>query len=133
MPLLDVSEITLDPDFADQLQVTRRGEVVDQATGRSHTTEQTFDEVYGTVTMQDPADLLRRDDSDSQPRLIFIATPFRMRGVAEGFKPDVVTWPIPGEEGSTKYTVLKCYPYPRYGAGMYEVVAESMNATDKAL
>lgn len=133
MPFLDVSDVVIDPDLADVMTVTRRGEVVSQATGRSEATEQVFDDVIGVVTMQDPAELLRRDDSDTAPRLIFIATPFLMRGVASGFKPDVITWPKAGEPGSTRYTVLKCYPYPRYGAGIHEVVAESMHATDEAL
>lgn len=133
MPFLDVSDIVIDPDFADLMTVTRRGETVDQATGRSRTNDQVFDDVIGTVTMQDPAALLRREESDTAPRLIFIATTFFMRSVASGFKPDVITWPKAGEVGSTRYTVLKCYPYPRYGAGFHEVVAESMNATDEAL
>jgi len=133
MPFLDVSDIVVDPDFADVMTVARRGESVSALTGRSQTNEQVFDNVIGTVTMQDPAALLRREDSDSAPRLIFIATTFAMRSVSSGFKPDVITWPKAGEEGSTQYTVLKCYPYPRYGAGMYEVVAESMHATDEAL
>jgi hypothetical protein len=133
MPFLDVSDIVVDPDFADLMTVTRRGESVSAATGRSETNLQVFDDVIGTVTMQDPADLLRREDSDSAPRLIFIATTFRMIPVSKGFKPDVITWPQVGQPGSTRYTVLKCYPYPRYGAGIYEVVAESMNATDEAL
>lgn len=137
MPFLDVSEIVSDPDFADDFWLKRRSQAIDPTTGRAYEVVQVFKDLVGTVTMENPADLMRRDDSDSQPRLIFIAAEFEFRGISkEGeqqYKGDIVVWPPEGEAGSTEYTVLKSYPYPRYGSGFYEAVCESMNAVDEAI
>jgi len=137
MPWLDVSDIVDDPDLADIFNVIQRPETVDPATGRSSTGSVENLDILGVVTMQDPAELMRRDDSDSAPRLIFVASTFRFRATSkEGgspYKGDVIVWPQPGEAGSTEYTVIKVYPYSRYGAGFTEVVAQSMNATDEVL
>jgi hypothetical protein len=137
MPMLDVSDIVVDPDLADTFDVIQRPETVSSSTGRSSTSEILTQGVVGVVTMQDPADLMRRDDSDSQPRLIFVASAFRFRGVSkEGpqqYKGDIIIWPPTGQQGSTRYTVLKVFPYSRYGTGITEVVAESMNATDEVI
>lgn len=137
MPLLDVSDIVIDPDLADTFDVIQRPEAIDPATGRSSTGAVLNAGIVGVVTMQDPAELMRRDDSDSAPRLIFVASPFAFRGVSkEGsqqYKGDIIVWPQPGEVGSTRYTVIKVYPYSRYGMGIHECVAESMNATDEVI
>lgn len=137
MPMLDVSDIVMDPDLADTFDVIQRPESVDPGTGRSSTARVVHPGIVGVVTMQDPADLMRGEDSDSAPRLIFVASTFRFRSVStdEGqqYKGDVIVWPAAGQEGSTEYTVIKVYPYGRYGTGITEVVAKSMNATDEVL
>jgi len=138
MPWLDVSEIVEDPDLADTFNVIQRPETIDPATGRSSTGRVENLDVAGVVTMQDPAQLMRRDDSDSAPRLIFVASTFVFRSASKSadgqpYKGDIIVWPQPGEPGSAEYTVIKVYPYSRYGAGMHECVAESMNATDEVL
>lgn len=136
MPWLDVSDIVVDPDLADLFNVIQRPETVD-AQGRSSTGRVENLDIPGVVTMQDPAELMRRDDSDSAPRLIFVASTFQFRATSkeEGsqYKGDIIVWPQPGEQGSTEYTVIKVYPYSRFGAGMTEVVAQSMNAVDEVL
>lgn len=137
MPWLDVSDIVVDPELADVFDVIQRPETVDPNTGRSSVGAVTHSNVVGTITMEDPAELMRRDDSDSAPRLIFVASTFRFRSVskegAQPYKGDVIVWPPAGEAGSAQYTVVKVYPYSRYGAGITECVAQSMNATDEAL
>jgi hypothetical protein len=137
MPWLDVSDIVVDPDLADRFNVIQRQESVDANTGRSSTTQVLHEGIVGVVTMENPADLMRRDDSDSAPRLIFVASTFRFRnaGIENGqqYKGDVIVWPPPGQLGSTQYTVIKVYPYSRYGRGITECVAQSMNATDEVL
>lgn len=137
MPWLDVSDIVMDPDLADVFNVVQRPETVDPNTGRASVTYVENYDVVGTVTMENPADLMRRDDSDSAPRLIFVASTFPFRNACtengQQYKGDVITWPQPGAPGSTQYTVIKVYPYSRYGAGITECVAQSMNATDEAL
>lgn len=138
MPWIDVSDIVEDPDLADTFNVIQRPETIDSATGRSSTGRIENLDVVGVVTMEDPAELMRRDDSDSAPRRIFVASTFAFRSVSrdqtgQQYKGDVIVWPQPGEPGSTEYTVIKVYPYSRFGAGMHECVAQSMNATDEVL
>ncbi len=129
MPLLDVSFMTDDPMLADTFDVTRRLDVVGSNGRTTPTTEQTFTGVTGVVTQQDPADLMRRDDGQMVPRLIFVASSFAFRGASRlangtGYQPDQITW------NGTVYTVKQIYPYSRFGAGTYEVVAESTSAMD---
>lgn len=137
MPMLDVSDIVVDPDLADTFDVIQRAESVDPGTGRSSSTRVMTAGVVGVVTLQDPADLMRGEDSDQAPRLIFVASAFRFRSIStdEGqqYKGDIIVWPPTGQPGSTEYTVIKVYPYSRYGTGITEVVAKSMNATDEVL
>lgn len=123
MPDLDVSFLTCDPMLADTFDVKRRTDTVG-TNGRTTSTPQTFTGVTGVVTQQDPADLMRRDDGQMVPRLIFVASIFAFRGASTGYQPDQIIW------NGTTYTVKQVYPYSRFGQGMYEVVAESMNAMD---
>lgn len=136
MPWLDVSDITVDPDFADVFTVIQRPVTVDEH-GRAQMQRVENPGIVGTVTLQDPADLMRGDDSDAANRMIFVAAPFRFRSIskegAQQYKGDIIVWPPVGEAGSTEYTVIKVYPYSRFGAGMFECVAQSMNATDEVL
>lgn len=124
MPLLDVSFMTSDPMLADTFTVTRRTDVVDDKGRTTPTTVATFNDVVGVVTQQDPADLMRRDDGQMVPRMIFVASTFLFRGATAGFQPDIITW------NGTAYTIKHVMNYSRFGAGTVEVIAESGNAMD---
>lgn len=124
MPDLDVSFMTMDPMLADTFTVTRRLDSVDAHGRTTPTTQQVFAGLLGVITQQDPSDLMRRDDGQMMPRLIFVASTFAFRGVSTGYQPDVIAW------NGSNYTVKQVYPYSRFGAGMYEAVAESMVAVD---
>lgn len=128
MPWLDVSEVVGDPELADVFRVIRRPQTVDTS-GVPQVGEIDMGEQVGVITYADPSDLMRRDDSQTVPRTIFFATVFRVRGVSKGFNADQLEFP-PGS--GTLYTVKQIYPYSRYGAGVIEGVAESMDATDQA-
>ncbi len=124
MPLLDVSFMTSDPMLADVFTVTRRTDVIDDFGRTAPTAVETFNDVVGVVTQQDPADLMRRDDGQMVPRMIFVASTFLFRGASVGYQPDIITW------NGTGYTVKHVMNYSRFGAGTVEVVAESMQAMD---
>jgi hypothetical protein len=123
MPLLDVSFVLSDPMLADTFSVSRRSESVDTNGRRVVDAPIVFPLVVGVITQEDPAELMRRDDGQMMPRQIFVASQFQLRGVATGIQPDLITW-----NGAT-YTVKRVYPYSRYGKGIYEAVAEVMEAT----
>ncbi len=124
MPSLDVSWMTTNHMLADTFDVIRRSDPVDNYGRTNPTAVQTFSGITGVVTQQDPADLMRRDDGQMVPRLIFVASTFAFKNASAGFQPDQIVW------NGTTYTVKQVYPYSRFGPGSYEVVAESMNATD---
>lgn len=134
MPQLDVSWVTADPMLADIFSVTRRLDTIDANGRTTPTPDQVFLAQVGVVTQQDPAELMRRDDMQNVPRNIFIAARFAFRDASTGYQPDQITWPVNADgspaTGATVYTVKQAYPYSRYGQGMYECVATSMNAID---
>lgn len=125
MPLLDVSDVLLDPMLADQFDVIRRAEALG-TNGRSTLTPTTIPNQVGVVTMASGNDLIRRDDGSMMSRKISVVTPFRLRGPGNGFAPDQISL------GGVIFTVTEILPYNRYGAGFIEALAESMNASDPA-
>lgn len=126
MPLLDVSSVLTDPDFADVISVTRRVQVVSN-TGRVSTTDTVFPRLLGVVTMANPSDLDRGDDMQSNTRTIQLVLKFPLCGVSTGNQPDVVTW------RGDNYVVRHVDLYPQFGAGFYQAECESIDKTDVKL
>ena len=123
MPLLDVSDIVDDPDFADRFTVVRRKETVDTH-GRATVVEQLFKKVVGVVTMGSPNDLDRREDYQNFTRSITVVTRFAVQGVVAGYQPDLIEW------RGTRHLVKHVAPYPQFGRGFYQVECSSMNNVD---
>lgn len=122
MPQLDVSFMTADPMLADAFDVVRRREVL--VLGRVTVTTQEFLDEVGVVTQESPSDLMKNTDAQFVPRRIFVASMFQFYGAVEGYQPDYILW-----NGSI-YEVISVLPYSRFGAGTYEVIAESRKAMD---
>lgn len=123
MPLLDVSDIVTDPDFADRFSVIRRKETVDDM-GRASIGEQVFKKVLGVVTMGSPNDLERKDDYQNFTRSITVVTRFAVQGAVTGYQPDIIEW------RGTRHLVKVCQPYPQFGRGFYQVECSSMANMD---
>lgn len=117
MPLLDVSEVLLDPDFADSLVCTRQSQTVGEdglATNASADTP-----FIGVVTAASGNNLVRTPEGAYTTGDICITTPFRLRTSATGDGvADVVTW------NGTRYTVTQVNDYSRYGSGFVWAVAD---------
>lgn len=126
MPDLDVSDVLFDPMLSTTFDVVREAESVDSK-GRTVQTPTTFSAVVGVITQEDPADLIKLPESEMVPRRIFGATTFAVRGATTGFQPDKIVY-----AGDT-YTVTRVMPYSRYGPGIFEFIATSMNATDNPI
>ena len=124
MPLLDVSDLLVDPDLADIFAVIRRIETIDPATGRATMQEQRFSRVYGVVTMGSPNDLERRDDYQNMTRSITVVTKFQLHGAVQGYQPDVIEW------RGTKHLVKHVSPYPHFGRGFSQAECSSMANMD---
>lgn len=125
MPLLDVTQILTDPDFADSFSVRRRSDVIDTH-GRSVPTEQVFAGVIGVVTANSPSDLDRKEDYQTMSRSITIVCKFSLRGETTSFQPDIVVWR--GSNFLVKHVDL----YPHFGAGFFQAECSSMDKTDGA-
>lgn len=111
MPDLDVSDVLLDPDFAQALTIKRRTETVG-TNGRSSVVFTTVSPApYGVILPQNDAPLVRGPDQQHLPALISVHTPYRLRSVAPGAQPDIVVW------NGADYVVDKVYPFGDFGSG----------------
>jgi hypothetical protein len=126
MPMLDVGFMLNDPMIATTFTLRTRIST-DDSHGRVQWTTTDYPNQIGVITMQSPADLMRRDDSQMVPRRIFIGSQIQFVVVALNRQPDQVLWK------NTWYTCEECYPYPEYGEGHYQAVFQSMNAVDPLL
>lgn len=126
MPLLDVTSVLFDPDFADAFVVRRRVDGVDTH-GRSNPTETVLPDVVGVITAASPNDLDRREGYQASTRSISIVTAFPLFTETNGRQPDIVVW------AGSNFVVKHVDLYPRFGAGFFQVECESIDKTDPAL
>lgn len=127
MPLLDVSDVLLDPMFADKFTVTQRAQTIG-TNGRVQVTSTVVNNVGGVICMAGPNDLQRLDDNQRMGRVISVVTKFRLRGPSKDgvieYQPDIITW-----DGDL-YVVRLVDKYNRYGAGFLEALAGSIKSID---
>lgn len=120
MPLLDVSDVLSDSDFADTIDVIRTAMVVGTL-GRNTPTVQTFFGVSAVVTPANSLDLQRLPDLERTSGAIQVITMFRLTDLAPGFTADQVIWPArgvwPAPAGAELYTVDLLDDWTRFGAG----------------
>lgn len=109
-PMLDVSEVLLDPMFAQTLTIIRRAQTVSSG-GIASDTDTTLNPI-GVVTMSGNKYGLESDSERDQDN-ITVHTNIPLRGPAVGFEPDIVYW-----QGN-RYTVSKALDWSQYGAGFY--------------
>lgn len=128
MPLVDVNEILVDPDVANQgFVVLRRQEIVNQY-GESTVLVSQADAV-GSVQPTGDNSLIREDGFDAQASTIIVATAYRLRGVTKGpnstqYKPDIIFWQ------NNFYEVTDVKNWSPFGGGFIEVEATSIHNMD---
>lgn len=128
MPALDVSELLLDPDFAEPLTIQRRVDNV-RPNGRNAIAWNTvFPAPYGVVLPKDTAlagnELERAPDGQYRGAALTVHTKFRLRGPSPGYQPDVMVW-----EGDP-YVCTLVNNYSHYGAGFVQAEFTSMPTID---
>lgn len=120
MPLLDVSELMTDPDFAtNTLSCARMAQAV--GTDGRATDTPTNTAFVGVVTADKGSILKRMAEASFVEGSIMIYTKFRLQMVGAGFDADVVTW-----KGST-YTVTNVGDYSEFGQGFVWAICEPIS------
>jgi hypothetical protein len=131
VPDLDVSDIILDPDFAETLTIKRRQANVG-SNGRATQIVTTITPApVGTVQTLDAGDLERGSDQQVLPKRIQVITSFRLRGASQDaqgneFQPDLIIW-----QGDS-YQVDSVEPWTAYGAGWVAAKCSSIDSLDQA-
>lgn len=129
MPLVDVSDILLDPDIAGQdFTVIRRQETVNSF-GESVWSAQHIPNVVGSVQPGGDNALQREEGQDAQANSITVVTPFRLRGVAKGpgsnrYKPDIILW------SGSHFEVMSLNSWGDFGGGFVEAECSSITYVD---
>lgn len=120
MPLLDVSDILLDPDFADlALTVTRNAQTIGD-NGRATVSQRS--QRFGGVVTQDAGTVFERfPDAARISGAILIHSTFKLRAAGQEYDADIVT-----DATGAKYTVKAIRDYSRYGAGFVVALCEPL-------
>ncbi|MGO4171559.1 hypothetical protein [Bosea sp. TAF32] len=110
MPLLDVSDVLSDPDFADGATITRTVVTVDPETGRTIETPTTTP-ISVVVTSDKGRNLQRNPEAALSEGSIIVHTTFTLTEGGNGVDADIIDW------NGRKWTVVTVDDYSRYGAG----------------
>jgi hypothetical protein len=131
MPLLDVSELLLDPDLGGEVLVVYRRTQNISAKGRvSAPPVLVAPAPVGNVQPLDAAPLVRGPDQQNLPKLLQVITNFRLRsasrdaGDTQEYQPDIVVW------GGDQYVVNMVADWSRYGAGFVRAECSSIDPID---
>lgn len=131
MPLVDVTDILVDPDIAGQeFTVLRRQETVNNF-GESTWVTETINGLFGSIQPLGDQNLDRAAEYDIQDVSIKIVTVFRLRGVTKGpngsrFKPDIILWQ------GIYFEVTSPTNWSQFGAGFIESEAVGIHYVDPA-
>ncbi|MCP9270151.1 head-tail adaptor [Xenorhabdus sp. XENO-1] len=120
MPLLDVSDVLLDPDFVDTSLVCYRNAQTTDDDGFTKNTPQDMS-FAGVVTVDRALEARRMEAGQTISGAILIVTQFRLTQGQPGLDADVVTYQ------GRKYRVTFVDPYTAYGTGFVQAHCELMN------
>lgn len=105
----DVSDVLLDPDWAQEFIVTRYTAGVDS---KGRTTESVMEiDGIGVITPSSAEQLQRVPEADRSNEIIAVYSTVQMTSGSDSFKPDVVTW------RGNSYRVSSVMDWMDYGAG----------------
>jgi hypothetical protein len=120
-------DVVFDPLLVDmkKFSVQRRTETVG-TNGRSTLAVQTFNNLVGVIDMFSDRELIRDRFPEMQyaTNVITVICRFALQTEVTGDQPDIVVW------RGDNYVVKKVSPYPQFGAGFYQGVCASVDATD---
>ncbi|HIE3985860.1 TPA: head-tail adaptor [Serratia marcescens] len=120
MPLLDVTEVLLDPDFVDTTLVCHR-QIQSRDDDNFTTNTQQDIPFSGVVTVDRSLEARRMAAGQNINGAILIVTQFRLTQGQPGLDADVVTY------RGREYRVTFVDPYTAYGAGFVQAHCELMD------
>ncbi|MBN5205179.1 head-tail adaptor [Serratia marcescens] len=119
MPLIDVTEVLLDPDFVDTTLVCHR-QIQSRDDDNFTTNTQQDIPFSGVVTVDHSLEARRMAAGQNINGAILIVTQFRLTQGQPGLDADVVTY------RGREYRVTFVDPYTAYGAGFVQAHCELM-------
>lgn len=122
--MINLAHVARSSRLAQPLTINRRQEVVDQH--GEVTTILTVYNSFGVVTAGPNNSLMMDAEQQHMPKSISVVTPFKLRGPAPGYQPDIITW-----QGDN-FKITKIEDYTPYGEGWVQAEAESFDWVDKA-
>lgn len=122
---IDVSEIVLDPDFAEFITVITRTDTVG-TNGRTSQIETQVPNVAAVVVPAGPNDLDRLDDSQRQNRIMQVITSYKLQGPRTGKQPDLIVW------RGDRYIVATSDPWMQ-GNGFVRALVHSIDSIEAPL
>lgn len=128
MPLIDVTDVLLDPEIAGEtFRVIRRQETVNSLGRSVHTLIRYW--ATGSVTPTGDNSLIREVAFQTQNKTIKVITTFELRGEGKDragnhYQPDIVVW------NHDAFLVKTINDWSRYGAGMIEADCMSQDFAD---
>jgi len=121
VPWLDASDILLDPDLAEWIEIRRRAETV---TDKGRATMRLEPYRAPAVIFNEQSDLISNPDERHTPSVIAVHTRFRLRGTAPGYQGDLLKW------AGAWYLVTKVNDNSRYGRGFIMATCAAIAAQD---
>jgi hypothetical protein len=122
---LDVSDVTICPEFSDTFQLMRRQEMI-SSHGRTTVSVQQTQNILGTLYPTGDNSLVRQEDFQHGQETLTIATPFRLRIGSPGYQPDYIAF------RGDLYMVRSVQDYTQYGAGFVVAECSSIRSVDTA-
>lgn len=119
MPFIDVTDILMDPDFADTINLVRRAETIN-GYGESVVAE-TVTAISAVVTAGSQPKMERAPEGQRQPNTLTVHTTTRLVAPADGHQPDMI------EYNGRRFVVVKVYDWSRYGAGFFAAECSSVD------
>lgn len=116
MALIDVSELMVDPDFADEIQIVRSIQSVD-ATGLAQRAQQTYDAI-GVVQAGSGDQLELLPESQRTKSNMTVYTQFQLQEATDTTEADVVLW-----QGKS-YRVMVTSQWTNWGGGYTQATCQ---------
>lgn len=114
----DVSELMLDPDFVDPIEVLRNGVSVGTDGLERITSPTSFNEVVGSVQPAAGKDLAQLPEAERVEGTLSIWTSFRLTERTETTQADIVLW-----QGQ-HHRVVKILSWSHYGTGYCQALMQ---------